>query len=79
MIRIWWPSPLYEAKPYGAMVLGLLVGALSLARSWSLGAWEPSFAVAFVVACSILVYGGVILQMRLEYRRRSRWQRERRR
>lgn len=78
MRRFWWPEPLYEARPYGALTLGLLAGALSLARSIAVGNWQPAFVVALVAGCAVMAYGGVILQMRYQYRRRSRWNRERR-
>lgn len=78
MRRFWWPEPLYEARPYGALTLGLLAGALSLARSIAVGDWQPTFILVLVAGCAVMTYGGVILQMRYQYRRRSRWNRERR-
>jgi len=79
MRRLWWPEPLYEARPYGALTLGLLAGAIALARSIAVGSWEPPFLAAMVLGCGVMVYGGVVLQLRYGYRRRSRWDRERRR
>ncbi|MBS1199387.1 MAG: hypothetical protein H6R27_65 [Proteobacteria bacterium] len=78
MRRFWWPEPLYEARPYGALMLGLLVGAVSVAHSVAGGGWDVPFAVAFAVGCAVMAYGGVVVSMRYAYRRRSRWQRERR-
>jgi len=78
MKRIWWPEPVYEAKPYGAMTFGILVAVLAFARSLSLGAWDRTFIAAACFGCGVLVYGGTILQRRLAYRRRSRWNVERR-
>ena len=79
MRRRWWPEPLYEARPYGALTLGLLAGAIALARSIAVDSWEPPFLAAMVLGCGVMVYGGVVLQLRYGYRRRSRWDRERRR
>jgi len=79
MRRFWWPEPLYEARPYGALTLGLLAGAIALARSVALGSWEPPFLTAMALGCGVMVYGGVVLRLRYGYRRRSRWDRERRR
>lgn len=78
MRRLWWPEPLYEARPYGALTLGLLAGAVAVARSIAEGDWAPAFLAALVAGCAVMVYGGVVLLMRYEYRRRSRWSRERR-
>jgi hypothetical protein len=74
----WWPEAIYEAKPYGAVSLGLLAGVVALARSLAAGMWESPYMAIFVLGCAVMVYGGVVLQMRYEYRRRSRWNREHR-
>jgi hypothetical protein len=79
MRRFWWPEPVYEARPYGALTLGLLAGAIALARSIAVGSWERPFLAALMLGCGVMVYGGVVLQMRYSYRRRSRWNKERRR
>lgn len=78
MKRIWWPDPVYEAKPYGAMTAGLLVAALSFLRAWAMGAWDEKFFAAALVGCGGAVYGAYILKCRSAYRRRSRWNVERR-
>lgn len=76
--RMWWPEPVYEAKPYGAMTFGVLIAALAFARSLSIGEWDRAFVAAACLGGLVLVYGGAILQKRLAYRRRSRWNLERR-
>lgn len=78
MRRFWWPEPLYEARPYGALMLGLMAGALSLARSIAVDSWQPAFIVVLLAGGAVMAYGAVVLQMRYRYRRRSRWNRERR-
>lgn len=76
MRKIWWPEPLYEARPYGALTLGFLAGAVSVARSLAMGSWELPFVAACVLGCAVMVYGGVVVRVRHAYRRRSRWHRE---
>jgi hypothetical protein len=76
MRRIWWPEPLYEARPYGALTVGLLAGAVALARALAVGYWEDFDTLAFVAGCAVMIYGAVVLQMRYDYRRRSRWKRQ---
>ena len=78
MRRFWWPEPLYEARPYGAMTIGLLVGALAVARSVALGHWDLPFVAALLAGCGAMAYAAVVLKLRHAYRSRSRWQRERR-
>ncbi len=76
MRKFWWPEALYEAKPYGALTLGLMAGVVAMARSLGVGNWDAAFAIVLVAGSGVIVYGGVILQMRHDYRRRSRWSRE---
>lgn len=72
MQKIWWPTPFYEGKPYAAMLLGLGAGVLAMLRSISLGDWDPAFAGGFVLGCTVIVYAGVVLEMRFEHRRAAR-------
>lgn len=78
MRRFWWPEPLYEARPYGALTLGLLAGAVAIAHSIAVGDWDRPFVAALVLGCAMMVYGAAVVRMRYSYRRRSRWQQERR-
>lgn len=78
MRRIWWPEPLYEIKPFGALTLGLLAGAVATARSFAVGSWEFPFAAAAAAGLGVMSYGAALLVVRHRYRRRSRWNRERR-
>lgn len=78
MRRVWWPEPLYEIKPFGALTLGVLAGALAAARSLAIGSWEAPFAAAAVAGLGAMAYGVAVLAMRYRHRRRSRWNRERR-
>jgi hypothetical protein len=59
------------------VAVGLLAGGAALAKSVAIGSWQGPLMAAFVLGCAVMVYGGVVLQMRYEYRRRSRWKRER--
>ena len=78
MRRLWWPEPLYEIKPFGALTLGVFAALIGSARSWATAAWDTGFAVALLFAIMSIAYAAAILRMRHEYRRRSRWNRERR-
>ncbi len=78
MRRLWWPEPLYEIKPFGALTLGLLAGAVATARSLAIGSWEVPFALAAVAGLAVMAYGVAVLVMRYRHRRSSRWNRERR-
>lgn len=79
MHKIWWPEPLYEVRPYGVLALGLLGGLFAAVRAWGLTDWDAGFAVGLALALALFVYGAAVIHWRFEYRRRSRWYRERRR
>ena len=78
MRKLWWPEPLYEIKPYGALVTGLLAGLIGTAGGWVGRAWDGRFAAALLFALASLAYAATVLGMRYRYRSRSRWNRERR-
>jgi O-antigen/teichoic acid export membrane protein len=77
MLRIWWPEPLYEMKPYGALAIGLFAALLGIARSWAVGSVDAGFAAVLLFAVASIAYAIAVLRMRNRYRRRSRWNRER--
>ena len=79
MRKLWWPEPLYEMKPYAALALGLLAVLIGSARSWATQAWDAAFLAVLGFAVASTAYAVAVLRMRHEYRRRSRWNRERRR
>ncbi len=78
MHKLWWPEPLYEMKPYGALALGPFAALIAAARSWAAGSWDLGFAAALLFAVTCIAYAAAILRMRYLHRRRSRWNREQR-
>ena len=77
MRRFWWPEPLYEIKPYGALTLRVFAVLLAAARGWAEAAWDRGFALALLFAVASITYAAAILRMRHRHRSRSRWNRER--
>jgi hypothetical protein len=74
-MKHWWPEHVYRSKPYVAIGVG---GALSLGSvviSILRGDWGL-WALACGAGCGLLIYGAVILQLRHEYRQRSKWARQ---
>ena len=78
MRKLWWPEPLYEIKPYGALMVGLLAALIGVAGSWAKRAWDGAFLAALLFALVSVGYAAALLRMRYRYRSRSRWNRERR-
>ena len=72
----WWPPPLYEARPWAALVLGALLAGGTFAASFHKGSWDGPFFFLFPLGCGLLIYGAVILQLRREYRQSSKWARQ---
>lgn len=78
MRKRWWPEPLYELKPYGALTIGLLATMVGAAGAWVTRDWHGGFGAALVLALASFAYAAILLGMRYRYRSRSRWNRERR-
>lgn len=78
MRKLWWSEPLYELKPYGALVIGLLAAMIGAAGSWAERAWDRGISAALLLALASIAYAATLLAMRYRYRSRSRWNRERR-
>ena len=75
-MRTWTPQALYDAKPWVLVTLGvaLTVGALS----WSLaaGLWTVWRGLLCCGGAALAIVGGVTLQLRQDYRARSKWRRK---
>lgn len=78
-MRIWTPNSLYEAKPWVLIAIGAT--ALIGMTAWSLldGLWTAWRSLSCVGGAGLAVAGGAMLQLRRDYRSRSKWSRERRR
>lgn len=75
-MRSWTPKPLYDAKPWILMGLG---AALALGMSgWSLmaGYWTWWRGLSLFLGAALGIAGGATLQLRQDYRSRSKWRRE---
>jgi hypothetical protein len=72
----WTPQTLYDAKPWAFIGIGVI---LSIGMTlWSLSAGDWGFWRGFlcIVGVGFVVVGGIILQLRQEYRARSKWRRD---
>lgn len=77
MKKVWWSSSAYEARPWAALVTGVLFAALAFyATLRARGEWSPGGVLVFFLGCGLFVYGGYVLQLRRDYRKRSKWHRE---
>jgi hypothetical protein len=78
-VRNWTPHSLYEAKPWVLIAVG--VAAFLGMTVWSLidGLWTAWRSLSCVGGAGVTVAGGAMLQLRRDYRSRSKWFRESRR
>ena len=73
-MKHWWPERAYRSKPYLALGVGSALAIGSVVASIVRGDWGM-LALVCGLGCVLLIYGGVVLQLRSEYRRRSKWAR----
>lgn len=75
MKKHWWPPRLYELKARGALGVGLvcILGGFG----WSLQTGHWTALTTLLVGVVLGICSAIILQMRREYRERSKWSRQR--
>jgi len=74
----WETSRRYRLRPWLALWVG--IAALVTGLGWALatGGWEDWQWGLAALGFALVVYGAVVLQMRQEYRRDSKWYRSQR-
>jgi hypothetical protein len=75
-MRPWTPRTLYEAKPWVMIVAGVLLAAGATVWSIIEGYWTVFSCLSMLAGAALAIIGGVVLQMRQDYRARSKWRRE---
>ncbi len=78
-MKSWTPQSLYDAKPWVLVVSGGLLAVGMMAWSLSAGYWSIWRSLACLAGVGLAVVGGITLQLRQDYRARSKWRRENRR
>jgi len=71
----WETTTRYGLRPVLAFWVGLAALVTGLGWALATGSWEDWQWALSVLGVALLVYGAVVLQMRREYRRDSKWQR----
>lgn len=75
-MKRWMPEPLYSAKPWTLMTAGVTVTVGMMIWSLWEGSWTFWRSLLCLAGAAIAVFGGVVQQLRQNYRSRSKWQRE---
>ena len=74
-MRAWTPQALYDAKPWIFFTVGGLLAVGTVAWSLSAGSWTVWRGLLCLAGAALAIIGGATLQMRQDYRARSKWRR----
>ena len=72
----WTPQKLYDAKPWVFIVVGALLGIGMMLWSLWAGLWTVWRGLLCLGGAGLAIVGGATLQMRQDYRAKSKWRRD---
>ena len=72
-MRRWIPSAIYETKPWLLMTVGALMAVGAVVWSLSAGWWSVWRGAMCFAGAALAIVGGATLQLRQDYRARSKW------
>jgi hypothetical protein len=75
-MRSWTPQTLYDAKPWALISLGALLAVGMTLWSLLAGAWDVWRGLFCLIGAGLAIAGGATLQMRQDYRAKSKWRRD---
>jgi type II secretory pathway component PulL len=70
------PRTIYEAKPWVLIAAGTILAIGATVWSIALGYWTVFRCLAMFAGAALAIVGGVVLQMRQDYRARDKLRRE---
>jgi hypothetical protein len=74
-MRYWTPQTLYDAKPWAFIGLGVALGIGMTVWSLAAGLWTVWRGLLCFGGAALAIVGGATLQLRQDYRARSKWRR----
>jgi hypothetical protein len=77
-MRAWTPQSVYEAKPWALIALGAMLTVGMTLWSLSAGLWTVWRSFLCFFGAGLAIAGGATLQLRRDYRARSKWRRDHR-
>ena len=75
-MRPWTPQTLYDAKPWALIALGVIFGIGAMLWSLVDGTWTVWRSFLCLAGAALAIVGGATLQLRQDYRARSKWKRD---
>jgi hypothetical protein len=74
-MRPWTSATLYEARPWILISAGALLGIGATGWSLAAGYWTVWRGLSMFAGAALAIVGGIILQLRQDYRARSKLRR----
>ena len=75
-MRAWTPQSIYETKPWVFVIFGVVVAVGAVVWSLSAGSWTVWRSLLCFGGAALAIVGGATLQLRQDYRARSKWRRK---
>jgi hypothetical protein len=75
-MRSWIPQTLYDVKPWAFIGGGAVLAIGATVWSLSAGYWTVWRGLSMLAGAALAIVGGALLQLRQDYRARSKWRRE---
>jgi hypothetical protein len=72
----WTPQSLYDAKPWVLVAIGGVLAVGTMVWSLSAGLWTVWRSLLCFGGAALAIVGGATLQLRQDYRARSKWRRK---
>ncbi|MEA3106908.1 MAG: hypothetical protein QOI88_1513 [Gammaproteobacteria bacterium] len=67
---------MYDAKPWVFISVGVVLAVGAVVWSLSAGLWTVWRSLSCIAGAALAIVGGATLQLRQDYRARSKWRRE---
>ncbi|MGA2399295.1 MAG: hypothetical protein ABSG30_14680 [Steroidobacteraceae bacterium] len=74
-MRPWTSETLYESRPWILILVGALLGIGATGWSLAVGYWTVWRGLCMFAGAALAIVGGIILQLRQDYRARSKLRR----
>ncbi len=75
-MRTWTPRVLYDAKPWVFVGVGAVLAVGTMLWSLSAGLWTVWRGLLCFGGAALTIVGAATLQLRQDYRARSKWRRD---
>jgi hypothetical protein len=75
-MRSWTPKTLYDVKPWIFVGVGVICAVGAMLWSLSAGLWTAWRGLLCFAGAALAIVGGATLQLRQDYRARSKWRRD---